>query len=158
MKRNKKDKSKESLASALPGLIKDKGWEKQIDLYSLFTKWGKIVDTTMAAHTRPLKIVREILWVAVDNSSWVHQLRFEKLRILEQVNAVLKLSRIKDIKFTVAEKSNDSGKKAKKTVAFSPVDPVELASFENQAGLIEDEASRKALVRLWYLYKACRRD
>jgi predicted nucleic acid-binding Zn ribbon protein len=158
MKRYKKDKNKESLASALPALIRDKGWEKQIDLYSIFTDWGKIVDATTAAHTRPLKIVREILWVAVDNSSWVHQLRFEKLSILEQVNAVLKLSRIKDIKFTVAEKPQDTDQKAKKKVAFSPVDPLELASFEDQAGLIEDEASRKALVRLWYLYKACRRE
>jgi predicted nucleic acid-binding Zn ribbon protein len=158
MKRHKKDKNTETLASALPGLIRDKGWEMQVDLYSLFAEWEKIVDKTTAAHTRPLKIVRGVFWVEVDNSSWIHQLRFEKLHILEKLNAALKLSRIKDIKFTLAEKTNDSGRQSKKKVTFSPVDPMELTAFENQAGLIEDEGSRKALVRLWYLFKTCRRE
>jgi predicted nucleic acid-binding Zn ribbon protein len=118
MKRYKKNEKKESLASALPGLIRDKGWEKQLDLYSLFTEWEKIVDKTTAEHTRPLKIVRGVFWVEVDNSSWIHQLRFEKLYILEKLNAVLKLSRISDIKFTLADQTHNSAKKSKKRVVF----------------------------------------
>ena len=158
MKRYKKDKSQELIASALPGIIRDKGWEKQVDLYSLFAEWGKIVDRTTAAHARPLKIVRGVFWVEVDNSSWIHQLRFEKLHMLEKLNAALKHSQLKDIKFTLAETRQDKDAPSKRKITFSPVDPMELSAFENQAGFIEDEASRKALIKLWYLFKTCRRE
>ncbi len=158
MNKRTRSKDKKALGAALPGLIHDKGWEKQVDLYSLFTKWDEIVDKTTAEHTRPLKIVRGVFWVEVDNSAWIHQLQFEKLQILDKLNSILELSRLKDIKFTLAAKTKDSGQQSRKKVVFSPVDPMELSSFEDQAALIEDEQSRKALIRLWYMFKACRRE
>jgi hypothetical protein len=157
MKKYSAEKRRESLAAALPGLVRDKGWEKQLDLYSLFLEWEKIVDKTTAQHARPLKIVRNIFWVEVDNSSWMHQLQFQKVQILENLNAALELSRLLDIKFTLAEKSENPQQEQKKKVKFAPVDPMELRAFENQVGLIEDEKSREALIRLWYLSKSCRR-
>jgi hypothetical protein len=151
------DKKQESLAASLPGLIRDRGWEKQLDLYSLFVEWGRIVDKTTAEHARPLKIVRDVFWVEVDNSSWVHQLQFQKMQLLESLNAALKMSRLKDLKFTLAGASEAPPEKRIKKVTFMPVDPAELAAFEHQVSLIEDTASRDALIRLWYLSKACRR-
>ena len=157
MRTFRNDKKQESLAASLPGLIRDKGWEKQLDLYSLFVEWDRIVDKTTAEHARPLKIVRDVFWVEVDNSSWIHQLQFQKLQLLESLNAALQMSRLKDLKFTLAGASEDPPEKPKKKVSFMPVDPDELAAFEHQVSLIEDTASREALVRLWYLSKACQR-
>ena len=91
MKKYRTEKGQESLAAALPGLVRDKGWEKQLDLYSLFLDWEKIVDKTTAQHARPLKIVRNVFWVEVDNSSWIHQLQFQKVQILESLNAALEV-------------------------------------------------------------------
>jgi hypothetical protein len=158
MKNSQKEKGKESLAAALPDLVRDKGWEKQLDLYSLFLKWKKIVDKTTAQHARPLKIVRNVFWVEVDNSSWMHQLQFQKVQILESLNDALTLSRLKEIKFILAEKPERSSPEQKKKISFTPVDPLELRAFEHQVSLIEDEKSREALIRLWYLSKVCRQD
>ena len=158
MKKYITPKGQDSLAASLPGLIHDKGWEKQLDLYSLFLDWDKIVDRTTAQHARPLKIVRNIFWVEVDNSSWIHQLQFQKMQILEDLNAVLEGSGLKDIKFVLAEKKENHRQEQKNKVTFVPVDPAELRAFENQVSLIGDEKSREALVRLWYLSKACRRE
>lgn len=148
---------KQSLATALSGLVRDKGWQKQLDMYSLFSEWEKIVDRTTADHARPLKVQRGVFWIEVDNSSWLHQLQFEKINILEKLNAALELSRITDIKFSVAAKPMDQTRRQKTKVSFSPVNPDELKAFENQAGVIDDEQSRQALIRLWYLSKTCRR-
>jgi len=156
MKKYSKQKGQESLAAALPDLVRDKGWEKQLDLYSLFLEWDKIVDRTTAQHARPLKIVRNIFWVEVDNSSWMHQLQFQKVQILESLNTALVSSCLKDIKFVLAEKTEDHRQERKIKVTFAPVDPVELKAFEDQVGLIGDEKIREALVRLWYLSQACR--
>ena len=158
MRTYRNDKKQESLAASLPGLIRDRGWEKQLDLYSLFVEWDRIVDRTTAEHARPLKIVRDVFWVEVDNSSWVHQLQFQKLQLLESLNTALKMSRLKDLKFTLAGALEEPPERPKKKVTFMPVDPDELAAFEHQVSLIEDTASRVALVRLWYLSKACRRE
>jgi hypothetical protein len=157
MKRFPHEKGKEVLAAVFPGLVRDKGWERQLDLYSLFLVWDKIVDKDTAQHARPLKIVRNIFWVEVDNSSWIHQLQFQKVQILESLNAALASSRLKGVKFVLAEQSENRHRTKDKTVTFAPVDPGELKDFEHQAGLIGDEKSRDALVRLWYLSKACRR-
>jgi hypothetical protein len=157
MNKNSKEKGQESLAAALPGLIRDKGWKKQLDLYSVFLKWDKIVDRTTAQHARPLKIVRNIFWVEVDNSSWMHQLQFQKVQILESLNTALASSCLKDIKFILAEKAEDHRQEREIKVTFAPVDPIELKAFENQAALIGDEKIRDSLVRLWYMSKACLR-
>ena len=157
MKKYGKEKKQESLAAALPGIIRDKGWAKQIDLYSLFVEWENIVDKTTAQHARPLKIVRNVFWVEVDNSSWIHQLQFQKVQILESLNAALELSHLKDVKFTLVQKLEEPQEKQNKKVQFVPVDPAELRAFEHQVSLIEDKESREALIRLLYLSRACRR-
>jgi hypothetical protein len=158
--KNYANKKKDSLAVVLPGLVRDKGWEKKLNLYSLFLHWEKIVDDITAQHARPLKIVRDVFWVEVDNSSWIHQLQFQKIHLLESLNAHLSLSYLKDIKFTLAQNLESSliEKEKKPKIRFVPVDPDELKDFEHLVSLISDQKSREALIRLWYLSKACRRE
>jgi hypothetical protein len=158
MMKNSANKKKDSLAVVLPGLVHDKGWEKKLDLYSLFLHWEKIVDDMTAQHARPLKIVRDVFWVEVDNSSWIHQLQFQKIHLLESLNAHLSLSYLKDIKFTLAQNLESPLIEKKTKIQFVPVDPDELKAFEHLVSLISDQKSREALIRLWYLSKACRRE
>jgi hypothetical protein len=157
IKKHEKEK-KDSLAVVLPGLVRDKGWEKKLDLYSLFLHWDKIVDKTTAQHARPLKIVRNTFWVEVDNSSWIHQLQFQKVHILESLNAKLSSSHLEDIKFTLEKNGQCLQQEKIQKAHFVPVDPVELKAFEHQVSPIGDQKSREALIRLWYLCKACKRE
>ncbi len=151
-------RKKRVISAVLPGVVRDRGWAVKLDMHSFFPIWDKVVSGNAAECSRPLKIVRDVLWLEVDNSTWMQQLQFEKVKILEEINATLKLSRIRDIKFVLPQDDDvEKGGDLRKITFVSP-DPEDLEKFEEQASVIEDDAIRDALVRLWYLSKACRRD
>lgn len=146
-----------SIAGVLPEVTRHQGWAAKLDMHSFFPKWTEIVDDEVAECSRPLKIVKDVLWLEVESSTWMQQLQFEKVRILEAVNATLKISRLKDIKFVLAKGGEKTGGYELPELSYEPPDPGELKKFEEQVSVIEDDSIRDSLVRLWYLAKACKR-
>ncbi len=155
-------RQKKSVPRSLPGLLsrvaQDQGWEKKLDMHSVFMNWENLAGETFATCSRPCKIVKNVLWVEVDNSAWMQQIQFEKVALLEKINSSLRLSRLSGIKFLLPHKGDKKVKKDERVLRFVSPDSRELADFERQAGVIGDERSREALVRLWYLSKACKRE
>lgn len=149
-------KQQQTLAAILPGLARDKGWTRNLDMYSLFLHWQDFVDETTSDHARPLKIVRDVLWVEVDNSAWIHQLQFQKLSILESINHSLKLTTIADLKFVLLKEDQQPKKETKKPT-FVPPPAEEQQAFRRQISGIKDEESREALMKLWYLSKSVKK-
>jgi predicted nucleic acid-binding Zn ribbon protein len=145
------------MAAILPGVMRDRGWQAQIEQHSIFPNWSKVVDETTAAHAEPLKIVKGTLWVEVENSAWMQQFQFQKLFLLETINNFLKNATITDIRF-VLPKAEKKMKKDEQKVRFAAPPADDVKHFEEQASFIEDEATREALIRFWYLSKACVRD
>ena len=88
-----------AVADILPSLVRQNGWEVQLDLHSVFGNWVELVDPETAGHCRPLKIRQGILWLEVENSAWLQQLRFQKYQLLETINAGSKalLDKINDV-------------------------------------------------------------
>jgi hypothetical protein len=117
-----------------------------------------LVDPDTAAHSRPLKVVKDVLVLEVDNSAWMQQLRFQKLHLLELLNSQLGIARFSDIRFTLRGKEPEQQGRPAATVRFEPPPADQVAAFKEQIEIIEDEASRESLLRLWYLAHACRRD
>jgi hypothetical protein len=152
----RKRKKYYQLADVLPEVSRHQGWNVKLDMHSFFPKWQDIVGEEVAGCSKPLKIVKDTLWLEVENSTWMQQLQFEKLRILEAINVTLKISRIRDIRFVLPRDHEDGGKERIPVLRYIPPDTEELQEFEKQASIIEDEASRNALVRLWYLAKSCK--
>jgi len=150
-------KKTRKITGVLPGVVREKGWAVKLDMHSFFPIWEKVVSGNAAACSRPLKIVKDVLWLEVENSTWMQQLLFEKMQILDDINATLKLSRIRDIKFVLPQDGNSSKGEEAGEISFVPPDPEAVRKFEQQVSVIEDDASREALMRLWYLSKACRR-
>ncbi len=138
-------------------MARHQGWAAKLDMHSFFSKWAEIVEEEIAECSRPLKIVKDVLWIEVESSAWMQQLQFEKLRILEAVNATLKMSRLKDIKFVLARGDDETGGYELPELSYNPPDPEELKIFEEQVSVIEDDKIRDSLVRLWYFAKACKR-
>ncbi|MFB2771212.1 DUF721 domain-containing protein [Pelatocladus sp. BLCC-F211] len=64
--------------------------------------WSQVVGTAVAAHTRPLSIQRNVLWVATSSAAWAQNLTFERQRLLIKLNAVLPTPLV-DIRFSTAE-------------------------------------------------------
>lgn len=152
----KKYRKYDQVADVLPEVSRHQGWDVKLDMHSFFPKWKNVVDKDVASCSKPLKIVKDTLWLEVENSTWMQQLQFEKLRILEAINATLKLSRIRDIRFVLPREEENQAKEGGAGISYDPPDTKELEKFEQQVSGIEDEASRQALVRLWYLAKSCK--
>ncbi len=148
---------KKRMRTILSGMLHDRGWEAQLELHSIFLHWGKVVDPEVGAHTQPLKIVRGTLWLEVENSAWLQQLQFQKVSVLRSVNSFLQGQEIRGIRLVLPQVSGPA-RPRDPLVRFQAPPPEEVQRFREQAACIEDEATREALIRFWYLARACVRD
>lgn len=153
--------NKNSMSLMLPSLLHDKGWEKQLDLHSIFPKWKELVGEEMNEYAQPLKIERGVLWLEVANSSWLQQFQYEKMELLETLNRFLRLSSIKDIKMVLPKgkvgKANVSERELASTIKFVRPSEEKITAFQRQVECIADEKCREALMQFWYLAQACKR-
>jgi len=148
----------DKLSASLPEIMRDKGWERKLDQHRVFIDWQSLVDETTAAHSRPLKVVKDVLWLEVENSSWMQQLQYQKFFLLQTLNEYLKISRFSDIRFVVEEKKKEAVVKKEKSIRFVSPSTADVERFKEQISFIEDEQIRESLMRLWYLSQACRKD
>jgi len=150
-----KKNNQPAVADILPGLVRQNGWEIQLDLHSVFGSWARIVEPETAEHCRPLKIRRGVLWLEVENSAWLQQLRFQKYQLLEAINATLTRSRIEDIKYVLPEGKGAAEKPQEIPVRFVPPPAAEVTAFRGRISFIDDEQCRESLFKFWYLVRAC---
>ncbi len=158
-KAKKKSDHQNTVSAVLPWLSRNMGWEKQLDQHSIFVKWQDIVDEDFREHAQPQKIEREVLWLLVENSSWLQQFQFSKMELMENLNRCLKLTSIRDIKMVLPK--DDVFKKHEKpgpTVSFVRPESEKIAAFQRQVACISDEKCREALMQFWYLAEACKRE
>jgi hypothetical protein len=154
----------ESLSRLIPSLLQDRGWEVQLDLHSIFPRWKELVGEEMSERAQPLKIERGVLWLEVSNSSWLQQLQYEKLELLDTLNSCFRLSHLKDIKMVLPKgkagksgKVNESDRESDAVVEFVRPSEEKVAAFRRQVEFIADEKCREALMQFWYLAQACKR-
>jgi len=148
----------QGLENLLPQLSQQRGWEEQLDLHSIFVRWHELVDSEMAEHCQPLKIVKKVLWLEVENSAWLQQLQFQTVLLLDILNKSLRLSKLKGLRFCVAEKERCKEEKNEPSLRYVQPPARDIAAFKQQAGSISDKDARDALVRFWYLSRACRKE
>jgi len=146
----------QGLGNLLPQLSQQKGWQVQLDLHSIFRHWDRLLECEITEHCQPLKIVRKELWIEVENSAWLQQFQYQSVLILETLNKSLRISKLKGLRFFVAEKAFEK-EEEETPLRYVPPPAEEVTEFETQIASIADEASREALLRFWYLSKACKR-
>ena len=154
----KKNNKNNNIADVLPAVSRDNGWERQLDLHSVFPNWEKLVGEEIAGHARPHKIERGVLWIEVENSSWLQQIQFEKMALLDSLNGFLKLTALKDIKMILPKGEWRKTGKPPPKVTFVRPSAKRIAEFQRQVECIADEKCREALMQFWYLAEACQRD
>ena len=155
---NRKKKWVRDLSSTLPELLKDKGWEVKFDQHRVFPDWEKLVDETISEHAKPLKVVKNVLWLEVENSAWMHQLQYQKVILLETLNEYLTVSRFSDIRFVLKAEQAEKPTEKKEAIQFIPPGAESIEAFEKQISFIEDEKIRDSLMRFWYLSQACQKQ
>ncbi|MDX2216647.1 MAG: DUF721 domain-containing protein [Oculatellaceae cyanobacterium bins.114] len=87
-------------------------WQAQQQFQKLLGCWFEVVGPVVAAHTRPVKIQRQVLQVATSSPAWAQNLVFERRRILEKLNTQLG-SQFTDIRFSTAQWYSDAPKQDK---------------------------------------------
>lgn len=158
-KARKKNDHQNTVSGVLPWLSRNMGWEKQLDLHSIFVNWRDIAGEEFREHAEPLKIERGVLWLEVENSSWLQQFQYVKIELMENLNRCLKLTSIKDIKMVLPK--GDVFKKQEKpgpVVTFVRPSAAKISAFQRQVECISDEKCREALMQFWYLAEACKRE
>ena len=151
------EKKQQQMAAILSGVMRDRGWQAQLELHSIFLRWAELVDEEVALHAQPLKIVKGVLWVEVENSAWLQQFGYQKVHILRQLNSVLAGQKLSGLRFVLPQLDGRK-KEEQQQLRFSAPPQEEVRHFEEQAAFIEDKAAREALIRFWYLSQACVRD
>ncbi len=156
----KREPDNRSTTEILRALIRANGWEKQLDLYSIFPQWEELVGENIAMHAKPVKIERDTLWLEVENSSWLTELQYSTYDILEGVNSRLTLGRIRDIKMALPRKGEVfiPPQKPQIEVEFIPPDEESAAEYREKADTISDELCRESLFSFWYIAQSCRRS
>ena len=91
-----------SLDQLLETIIQQPGWEKYRQNLCLFQSWEKTVGEKIAAHTRPLYIKRNVLWVATSSSVWAQTLSMQRYSLLLKLNQQLPYQ-LTDLRFSTAE-------------------------------------------------------
>ena len=141
----------QSLETTFAGIIKENDWEQKYDQHRVFAKWNELVDEATAAHARPCKVVKDVLWLEVDNSAWMQQLQFQKIMLLDTLNDFLRVSYFDDIRFTVKKQIAAEKEGTEQPLRRTPPSAAEIEKFEKQVEFIEDDKVREALTRYWYV-------
>jgi len=89
----------QSLQRVLSTLDQQSSWRSHRQIQQVLTVWPELVGPAVAAQTRPWALQAGVLQVGVSSAPWVQTLMFERLRILEKLNARLPYP-ITDIRFS----------------------------------------------------------
>lgn len=94
----------QSLQALMRQLERSPEWQSTALLRQLGTLWPEVVGAAVAQHSRPTKVYRDVLQVAVSSAAWAQTLTFERALILQKIHQKLPKAAdsVKDIRFAAA--------------------------------------------------------
>ncbi len=93
-----------SLATILPGLLRDMGLEDPAKGWRAVTDWPALAGERIARRTRATAYRDGVLWVEVEGSAWMHELGYLKQELIGALNRELGGNRVRDIRLVVPRK------------------------------------------------------
>ncbi len=103
MRRRNPQTRLQRIGEILPRVLKKGGFPVRLEDTRLREIWEKAVGPQIAAQSRPENIKRNLLFVKVASSVWMHQLHFLKEEIIGKVNALMGKTPVKDIRFSIGQ-------------------------------------------------------
>ena len=139
-------KKPQSLRSILEKTLKTLEIDVPLKTYSIMGAWKEIVGEPVAIHSQPCSIRNRILFVEVSHPTWMQQLQFLKLTLLEKVNAFLGEPLIQDIRFRLGKISpTPRAPSIDPSLEHEKLDKATLNQIESMIQVIEDESIKKGL-------------
>ena len=100
MYKRKGNKPKE-LGSFLNHILKKYGLFDKIKEHYIYIVWKEEVGENISAHTTPVFFKNGRLFVDVDSSTWLNELKFMKTKIIKSLNERLEANKVRDIVFKI---------------------------------------------------------
>lgn len=77
------------LGTAVDGLIKRRGWQRDVSLQRLLSDWAGLVGAANGEHSAPEAYVNKVLTVRADSTAWATNLRLLAPQLVAKLNAAL---------------------------------------------------------------------
>ena len=89
----------ESIKTILENLFRKRKLSSTLESYRVFGAWEDAVGPRIARHSQPKGLRDRVLWVKVDNSTWMQELNFLEGKIKEKLNQMIGSPMIEKIRF-----------------------------------------------------------
>jgi predicted nucleic acid-binding Zn ribbon protein len=89
------DRDPQTLDATIGRFISQQGWEADVRVHGVFSRWGAIVGDQVAQHAQPISFVKDAdtdggrLVVQTDSTAWATQMRLLAPTVLTRLNAEL---------------------------------------------------------------------
>jgi predicted nucleic acid-binding Zn ribbon protein len=80
------DRDPQSLDSTLGRLVRDQGWETDLRVHGVFSRWSAVVGAEVAAHVTPESFADGRLVVRTDSTAWATQMRLLAGNLVHRLN------------------------------------------------------------------------
>ena len=94
--------SLDSLASILPGLMRDMGLEGAVRGWRAVDAWPEVAGERIARHSRAISYREGTLTVEVEGSAWMHELGFLKRELVRRLDQHAGGGVVRDVRLVLA--------------------------------------------------------
>ena len=137
-----------SSRSVIREISQSHGFAGRLWEYRLQKEWKTLVGEVVAAHTWPVRIKFRKLYVAVDNSVWLHQLRYLKATLLENIQAQMEELQLEDIIFRIGELPEFPEDEVDGPAEQAPVSPDARMTAREHTRSVNDDELRDSLTKV----------
>ncbi len=102
-------------------------------------KWESIAGESVAAHSHPARVSNNVLYVTVNNSSWMQELMFYRHILLEKVRSVFPKFKVRDVRFELGSLPRTRPHLRNTQVMKREIAPEENQIIEQCSSLISNE-------------------
>lgn len=134
-----------SSGSVIREISQSHGFAVRLGEYRLQKQWRALVGEVVAAHTWPARIKFRKLYVAVDNSVWLHQLLYLKTTLRENIQAQMEELQLEDIIFRIGEIPESREDDVDEPIDQAPVSPDARMTAREYTRAVNDEELRDSL-------------
>ena len=137
-----------SSRSVIKEISQSHGFAARLCEYRLQKQWNGLVGEVVAAHTWPARIKFHKLHVAVDNAVWLHQLRYLKATLMENIQAQMEELQLEDIIFRIGELPELREEAGDEHAELVPVSADSEKTARDYTRDVNDEELRDSLSRV----------
>ena len=89
------------LGEALVPVLGELGISRELKKWQLVRDFQKLVGEPIGTHARAYRVADDVIYVQVDNSTWLSQLYLVKEQIVKKLNAGAGEELIRDLRFSL---------------------------------------------------------